>query len=153
MRLISIVLLAAIFSVARAGDTAVTTKYPTPTFGELDAISSADVAPLDSSDYSTRTVIVPDGRKNLTISASFSTPSATASIGIIWGKIDEATGLFKPDRSAPGDWATFTADGTYKVNNRYVSRSSAFDSENRKAGILYVRSISAGSVLVGWSLH
>lgn len=141
------------FTAIAFGDNNVITKYPDPSYGSLDLTSSADVAPLDSSDYNARTVITVSDRKTLTICASFGTASANASIGVIWGTVDPKTGYFKPDPCAPGDWATFTADGTYTVNSRYVSRSAAFDTQNRKAGIVYVRSISAGNVLVGWSLH
>lgn len=144
----ALVLLAAI-GIAKAEDTVV--KYPNAKFGELDSKSSADVAPLDSSDYNDREAAVFGNNKNITVSASFSSPGANAVVGIVPGHMVE--GVFKPERTTPCDWATLTASSTFTVGGRYISKKVTFDTGNYECCKVFLVSISAGNVIIGWSIH
>lgn len=144
----ALVLLAAV-GIAKAQDSV--SKYPHGKFGELDSKSASDVAPLDSSDYNDREAAVFGNNKNITISASFSSAGANAVVGIVPGHMVGTT--FIPERSTPCDWATLTASSTFTVGGRYISRKVAFDTANYECCKVFLISVSAGNVIIGWSVH
>lgn len=123
--------------------------YPDHKYGALDAISSADAAPLDSSDYSGRVIILDRHPKSITVDALFSNAAATATVGVIRGRWDGTTFRATPS----GTWQVFTAGSTYKIGASYVSKSLDFDTANWDACFFYVQAVSAGSVTVSWSVH
>lgn len=126
----------------------VVNKYPDRSIQELDAISSAENADLAHSSYASRVILL-EHNQTVTVNALFSNASATASIGIVRGKMRGTT--FVPSGSV--NFATFTADTTYTVGGKYIANSVAFDTSNYEAAFIFVKSISAGSVTPSWSRH
>lgn len=141
----------ALAGIAIAAD--VVQKYPSDpsTFaGELDNVSSAETAALDSTAYANR-VFQLGHNQNVTVSGSFSAASANAVIGIVRGRMVGTT--FVPYSWAEVNFTTITADGTYTIGGWYVGSTSAFDTCNAQAAFVFVKSVSSGSVKAGWMVH
>lgn len=135
---------------AHASATDVVTKYPsdqTATSGGFDA-TAADSADLGA--LSARGIILPQHSKNLTIAVSFSGMTA-ATVGVVRGRV--VGGTFRPN-DGDCDWATFTADSTYKTNGHYVSRAATFDTTNVDACEVFVKSVTgSGDLRISWRTH
>lgn len=142
--------LATAMAVAKA--TEVVVNYPGDrVINELNSVSSGETAALDSTAYANRVFDNPNSRPNLTISGSFSSAGANAVIGVCRGT--KQSGSFKPYRWAPVTFVTITADGTHTIGGRYVGNCTIVDTCNCDAMFVFVKSVSAGSVIAGWSLH
>lgn len=129
--------------------TQVSTVLDGTTIPARQAVSSADIAALDSTNL-ILTLIPTNNHPTITLSPTLSTSAATCRLTLARGMKDVNTGVFTPTSFQS---TTFAASASYTIGGRYIAYSADYSTAGYQWVEVIVETISAGNVTVEVNIH